>query len=590
MGFNNINYDYHLLHLILITGHCTADILYRKTKSIIEATDDDPWANYIKPSDRLVPQIDLYKINHFDNKARATSLKSLEIVMRSESVEDLPFPVGSILTNEQIDVLKSYNIWDTLQTREFANHNIKNIEFRKELEQKYPGRDWLNFADTKIGKEYFILKLEESGIPCYNFGSSGRQPRQTLRTEIVLNDAILPIISFQNPEFQRVLDYLRSQVIIETKGIFAGLSAAIKGFQFDFGTGGIHGSLSNKIVRVDDRQEIVDIDVASYYPNLAIANDFYPEHFGKGFCKIYKDLYEHRKSYKKGSAENAMLKLALNGVYGESNSPFSVFYDPLYTMKITLNGQLLLCKLVEMVWSKLPNAQLLQINTDGMTFKIDKTEREILNSVVKEWEQMTNLNMEFAEYSSMFIRDVNNYIAVKTNGDIKRKGVYEWQTVKEGGTLGWHQDHSALVVPKVAQKVLIEGVSIYETVKNWPEIMDFMIRAKVPRSSKLIIELIGQEYKPQKNYQWVTESEALNGQDYKLQNVNRVYVAKGGGELFKIMPPSKPKPYVWRKIALLSGWGVQVCNNLNTLKNNPLPVDYEYYIHEVEKLVLGLEG
>jgi hypothetical protein len=30
--------------------------------------------------------------------------------------------------------------------------------------------------------------------------------------------------------------------------------------------------------------------------------------------------------------ESAMLKLALNGVYGDSNNVFSVFYDPLFTM------------------------------------------------------------------------------------------------------------------------------------------------------------------------------------------------------------------------------------------------------------------
>lgn len=44
--------------------------------------------------------------------------------------------------------------------------------------------------------------------------------------------------------------------------------------------------------------------------------------------------------YAKGTPENAMLKLALNSVYGDSNNQYSVFYDPMYTMKITVNGQL----------------------------------------------------------------------------------------------------------------------------------------------------------------------------------------------------------------------------------------------------------
>ena len=108
-----------------------------------------------------------------------------------------------------------------------------------------------------------------------------------------------------------------------------------------FGLGGIHGSVESEIVESDGTHVIVDLDVSSFYPNLAISNGFYPAHLGREFCVIYKNLYEQRKTYPKKSAESAMLKLALNGVYGDSNNQFSVFYDPLYTMTITLNGQLI---------------------------------------------------------------------------------------------------------------------------------------------------------------------------------------------------------------------------------------------------------
>ena len=144
-----------------------------------------------------------------------------------------------------------------------------------------------------------------------------------------------------------MLNYLRAQTITETKGVLKDVTATIDGFDFIFGTGGIHGSVSNQCVESDDEFVIVDLDVSSYYPNLAIVNRFYPEHLGETFCDIYSSLYEQRKQHAKGTAENAMLKLALNGVYGDSNNRFSVFYDPLFTMQITLNGQLLLCMLAE---------------------------------------------------------------------------------------------------------------------------------------------------------------------------------------------------------------------------------------------------
>lgn len=140
---------------------------------------------------------------------------------------------------------------------------------------------------------------------------------------------------------------------------------------------------------------------------------------------------------------------------------------------------------------------------------------------------------------------------------VKLKGAYNYD-------LAWHQNASALVVPKVAEKVLIEGALIRETVENWPDVMDFMLRTKVPRSSKLVL-FDGHE-------------------DHPLQNVTRYYIAKGGAQLIKVMPPLKGKTE-WRRISVEARWGVQPCNDIT---QRTLEIDYEYYIQEVEKLVLGL--
>ena len=108
-----------------------------------------------------------------------------------------------------------------------------------------------------------------------------------------------------------------------------------------------------------------------------------------------------------------MLKLALNGVYGDSNNPYSVFYDPLFTMKITLNGQLLLCLLSEKLMG-IEGLRLIQANTDGVTIRVPRRHRVQVEFVTDWWEMVTGLQLEEAEYSRMFIRDVNNYIAEYT--------------------------------------------------------------------------------------------------------------------------------------------------------------------------------
>jgi hypothetical protein len=553
VGFNNIGFDYAILHQLMQMGQSDAKTLYLKAQAVIASHDDDEnkWLHTAKPSDRHVAQIDLFKIHHFDNKARSTSLKALEFNMRADSISDLPYPVGTVLTRPQAEVLKRYNQHDVAQTKAFYHHSLDMIRFREELTHKYQ-RDFINHNDTKIGKDYFVMKLEEAGVACYDFGPSGRTPRQTPRPVINLRDAILPSIGFNHPEFTRVLDWLKAQSITETKGVFNDLSATVNGFTFVFGLGGIHGSLESVVVESDDEHIIVDLDVTSYYPNLAITNGFYPAHLGREFVSIYKHLFEQRKGYSKKSAESAMLKLALNGVYGDSNNKFSVFYDPLFTMSITLNGQLLLCMLAEALMA-VPGLTLVQVNTDGVTVRAPRAGMDHVEVVCAWWMHMTGLNLEPMRYRRMFLRDVNNYIGQYEDGSVKRKGAYEWKT-------GWHQNAGGLVIPKVAEKVLVDDAPIRETVRSWTDLHDFMLRVKVPRSSHLL---------------WGEE---------RVQNTTRYYIAKAGKPLTKVMPPLKNKTE-WRRIGVESGWNVQVCNDI---KDAVLDVDYDYYVQEIEKLTLGL--
>lgn len=557
VGFNNLGFDYPVLHHLVQSHNATALSLYEKAQAIIDSQVFNRWAHIVRPADRLVPQLDLFKVHHFDNKAKSTSLKVLEFNMRSDSVEDLPFAVGTYLEVDQIEVLKHYNLHDVQQTKAFYQHTLPMIQFRDELTKKY-NRDFTNHNDTKIGKDYFAMELEKHGVRVYDFGPSGRTPRQTLRPQIVLRDAILPWIQFQQPEFNRIKNWLQEQVITETKGVFKDLTATVNGFEFAFGTGGIHGSVENRRIESDDDCTIIDLDVASFYPNLGIKNRFYPEHLGEQFCGIYSELFQQRKQYPKKSAESAMLKLALNGVYGDSNNEYSPFFDPLYTMKITLNGQLLLCLLAENLM-RIPGLEMIQANTDGVTVRLPRAHLDKLEQVTAWWQQVTGLTLEQVEYRRMFIRDVNNYLAEDVKGDIKRIGDYEWKR-------DWHQNHSALIVPKVVEQVLLHDAPIRKTLEQWPDIMDFMLRTKVPKSSQLL-----------------GESE---GQSIQLPNTIRYFVAKNGVKLIKRMPPLKGKTE-WRRIGIESGWRVHVCNHIRDAASGQ--IDFDYYCQEIEKLCLSLK-
>lgn len=592
VGFNNIGFDYPVVHFIYAHRYNRSlgviDI-YNKAMSIIKGGDSSRFAHTVWESDWLIPQVDLFKIHHFDNQARSTSLKVLEFNMRMDNIEDLPFPVGTVLNDEQKEILKTYNFHDVNATRLFYNETLDMIKFREELSIRYD-RNFLNHNDTKIGKDYFIMELEKANEgSCYKRVGSKRIIQQTPRDSIALKDVILPYIRFDHPEFNRILQWFNESVITETKGTFADVNCTVNGFKFDFGTGGIHGSVDSQIVYAED-DVILDIDVKSFYPNIAIANNLHPAHLGHLFCVLYKNMYLERvQAQKSGNkAVSDMLKLALNGVYGDSNNEYSPFYDPQYTMAITINGQLLLCMLAEKLLT-CDSIQMIQINTDGLTIKMPKYLSEWVKSVCVWWEGSTNLVLEYAEYSRMFIRDVNNYIAEYTDGKLKRKGAYEYD-------LKWYQNHSAVVVPKAAEAALVHGIDISEFIMSHDDVFDFFLRAKVPRSN--ILEHGGQQ----------------------VANIVRYFISASGKKLEKIMPAAGPEGaykrannltdayfnrvmeevgdawdarihtknksvYEERRTGINTGWLVEICNTVPTNDITFYDINYQWYIKEAEKLV-----
>lgn len=594
VGYNNEGFDYPILHLLLSNPQmATPAALYEKCQAIING--GDRFANVVWPSDRFIPQIDLYKIHHFDNQAKATSLKALQFNMRSESVEDLPFPPGTVLTAEQVPILRQYNMHDVTETRKFYNHSRELIQFRREITTRY-NRDFMNHNDTKIGKDYFVMRLEEARPgSCYQRSSSGgRHPVQTYRSEIRLADVILPYIEFHHPEFVRVWSWFMAQVITSTKGAITDVSCEIDGFRFDFGTGGIHGSVAKQRIESDETHAIIDLDVTSYYPSIAIQNRLYPLHLGELFCDIYTDVMAQRQRYAKGTAENAMLKLALNGVYGDSNNPYSPFYDSQYTMAITINGQLLLCMLAERLMAMVPGLRMIQINTDGLTIRVPRAYEWLVKEVCTWWQGVTRLQLEEARYKFMFIRDVNNYLAVSESGKVKRKGAYETAQPGDRTPLGWHQDCSALVVPKAAEAATTRDVAPDDLVRNHRDPFDFMCRAKAPRGSTL-----------------------YHG-DRPMAGMLRYYISKEGAPLVKVSPPAGPlgqfkkgtgvsdRDYnawhaahgnTWnpdihtknrstheeRRMQICAGWNVSICNKASDFRWEN--VNFEWYIAEARKLL-----
>jgi len=586
VGYNNVGYDYPLLHALLRFDSFTAADAYQISIGIIETPWNDRFRNTVWASDMIVPQVDLFKVHHFDNQARLTSLKQIEIALQLPHVADLPFPPGTVLTPDQIPQLLGYNRHDVAATFRFYRESASALAFRDEMSAALD-QDLTNASDSSIGSKVFISRLNQAqpGI-C---GKSGAW-RQTPRARIPLADCIFPYVRFQTPEFNHVLDYLRGKTITRTKGAFDDLTATCHGLTFVFGTGGIHGAQDGTTWRSTPDRVVQGRDVRSYYPNLAIANRVYPAHLSDVFCDIYRDVYDQRISLPKSDPRNKALKLALNATYGNSNSSYSPFYDPQYTMTITINGQLLLCMLAERL-AAIPTLELIQVNTDGIEYIVDRNRVGECDAVSAEWEKLTGLQLESEDYASFHQRDVNSYVAIDSHGKVKCKGAFEYQHGLGYGD-GWHKNQSCKIIAIAAEAYLVRGVPVADTVAACTNAFHFMHTLKAQRNDRVVLGGALSDYECQStppDAKGRPVKRKMHTGGAAQQRTGRYYVTHtGGAQLWKIMPPLPKLPMHDRPQAIAKGETVLMCNDLHDFDWALL--DRDYYARAAQDLVDSTGG
>lgn len=362
-------------------------------------------------------EIDLFLMNHFNNKSKLTSLKALQCSINWHNVQDMPFHHTSEVTKEMIPQILEYNLNDVLSTQAFFEICKDQLSFRKEL-GKLNKKFMLNMPDIAIGEEIFLKAIRKE----YDLNKKELRDAVQFDKKVELSKCILPYVEFKSATFQEFLKKVKWTVISDTQKLK--YSVKYKGFKFDYGVGGIHGCIEPGIYQSDDKHVIIDFDVKSYYPNLAIQNDLHPKHIPQdAFVGTYKNLFEKRveAQKRKDKTEDAGLKLALNGIFGKTGEITSAFYDRYYFYSITLNGQLLLSMLAERYLDEVPGLEMLQINTDGVTVRVPITEIAIIDSINKQFMDLTGLILESVEYDKMVIRDVNNYLAVSVDRKVKKK-------------------------------------------------------------------------------------------------------------------------------------------------------------------------
>lgn len=591
VGYNSQGYDWPLLNFLLQFEEFNAIDAYRKSKEIINTPFANRYRHVIWPNKQVIPQLDLMKVNGYDNVARSTSLKMLEIAMEMDCVVEYETDWDSLLGIDRYPSLVGYNRHDVKATAKFLSYQKSAVNLRLALQEQNPGLELLNLSDIDMGERLVIEDLEERQPGITGTKTRGGK-RTTERSSIFLGSLVLDFIRFETEGFQRIHNHFLTTTITETKGVFDGLTNDFGGIEWVFGTGGIHAAKPNVSYRATSDRELITIDVSSYYPSTAVEWELAPEHLGQTFVAAYTSLRDRKADFKakKMKTEETAAKLAANATFGKGGSKFSCLHDPAFMLGITINGQLMLCMLAEQL-VKVPTLELIQANTDGITLIVDKTHMPSVDALVKWWEQLTRLNLDYDYWSMFFQRDVNSYIAVDTDGGVKGKGAYEWRTGVDDPRFGtWHKDQSEKVVRIAAEEYLINGTPLEQTIRAETNPFRFMKTLKVQRSDKLILGGEIQQYQdtiapnPKDVEAGKPTMRSVHVGGVRQQNQGRCYVVnRGGDQLYKIMKPTAKLPHHWRPQAILKDVLVAICNDVHDFDWNS--VDYPYYINAARDLV-----
>ena len=258
-------------------------------------------------------------------------------------------------------------------------------------------------------------------------------------------------------KYAHIVDWYRQK---ENRNYKKFLEIEVAGVPHLFGWGGLHGALE----KYSGEGLFVHIDVDSYYPNLMIEYNFMSRCV-RG-TKMYKDILDRRMEFKRAKDKRQEpLKIVLNSTYGAMKDRYNPLYDPRQANNVCVGGQLLLLDLIEHLEGC---CKLIQSNTDGIIVKYEKPEDlETIKEICHEWENRTHMHLGFTDITKIWQRDVNNYLALTTSGELKSKGA----DVKNLNSL----DNNLAIVNKAIKAYLIDGVLPEVTIRNSNNLIDYQM-------------------------------------------------------------------------------------------------------------------
>ena len=563
-GYNNKHYDdvvinYIIDYIDIMLCKSIYDVtlsLFNLSQTIINLEDGNiskikrwKYANYFESMDLLTMM--------FSSKLRV-GLKSMQITMQYQNVQEYSGDFGSFLPKDKIDEMISYNINDVKSTYSLFNYLVKNgdIDLRLFIEQEY-GFNALSMDSVKFGETLIAKKV------CEELHISKRQLEQmrSPMDNIPLKDVILPFIRYKNPKFQEALEDMKKQVV-SSKNKKPGEKNyenkfVVSGVRYSIGVGGIHSLNEPRIYVPKEDEYLGHLDVASMYPSFIVRYGWFPRHLGKAGLAVYTQIYHERIQAKHSGQKqkNLALKLTLNSVTGKMQQETSWMYDPYSVFKIRINGQLILLMLADLLLQH--SCEIVQVNTDGVMFIAKKAYKDAIMESVAKLEQLTKLSFEADSYEAFYQFAVNDYFGVVDGFSqsrnpklIEKKGMFITEPVLGKGL-------APTIIPEAVINYFVYNIPVEDTIRNCDDIRKFLMSQRVDKKFKV-------EY-----------------DDKYIQRINRWYASTNGCYLYTVDESKTPVKYS----NLLKKSGVTILNYIDDISTKNRKINYPYYISEARKII-----
>lgn len=599
IGYNNRNYDDVLLDYIDICKFNNKQqakyintALHNISSAIINFEGNYRWdnnlfKNYVQPykSSDLMAML-------FEKIARK-GLKQVAINLKWYRIQDLPIEPNTNIEFNDVANIVDYNINDVLITHSLYWKKLEEVSTRLEIGRIY-NLNFLNSNRSNIADKLMIkFYADETGLKPVQF-----KQLRTIRRLVKFQEIISPAISFNNPQLSEFLDRLKKIVLVIGSKDKHSKEGWVNKFEeklifdnniYTFATGGLHTQDRPGVLTATNDVIYRDADVTSYYPSTIAKLRISPAHLDKAvFLHIVdveiKERVEAKHAGLKAKAE--ALKIVLNsGLFGKMGFEFGWLYDLKAMYEVTINGQLYLLKLIEML-SEI-NVQVVSANTDGIVCRIHKSQLSDYDRVCKNWCNWSKLELEFTNYVKYIRTTVNDYLALKDTGEVKATSFFTDEDLDEDTELSdeeldkyikknsktkgdfiddvqLEKGYPTPIIAKCLHNYFLKDISIDDTLHNSRDIYDFCLSQKT-------------------GYVFINEFHTIK--DGKLdieilQKNIRYYVSKSGGVVIKKYKDRN------KRISILAKRTVTLLNDYVEYSNfDDYNIDYSYYKTRVMDII-----